>query len=490
MNEQAIDYWGKAGDQALRRSAFQEAIAHLGKAIEMADNAGGAPTRDAGGAPSAGQRAKLQTGYAQAMAWTRGYSAEETVAAVARAQELAGSVNDGVDHFDALYGQWVASSMAGDLGQAAEIAGIYLKDARSQGRPPETGAAERMSGFVHLLQGEFRVARAHFEAALSQYNPEWDSAVKQRHGADYGIVINAQLALVAWQFGEVQQARGLFERAMARAVESGHVPTVVVTRAFKLLLEGFRGNAGATQREAETTIEIAQANGLALYLAFGSVFRGWANARLGAREAGVAELRDALAKMAEMGQRTYTPFFQACLAELEADGPDIAGALARIEEALALARETGERWTDALLHRIRGDILLKADSENPARAEEAYLAAVAVAREQGARSFGLQAALPLAKLYQSTSRAVDAHDVLAPAPEGFAPTPEMPEIAEAQALLAALAEADEVKNAAASRQRRLQLQTSYGQALMLSRGYGSGEEGRLRPRSRIRHGGR
>src|SRR5208282_5687679 len=138
MNEQAIDYWGKAGDQALRRSAFQEAIAHLGKAIEMADNAGGAPTRDAGGAPSAGQRAKLQTGYAQAMAWTRGYSAEETVAAVARAQELAGSVNDGVDHFDALYGQWVASSMAGDLGQAAEIAGIYLKDARSQGRPPET----------------------------------------------------------------------------------------------------------------------------------------------------------------------------------------------------------------------------------------------------------------------------------------------------------------------------------------------------------------
>ncbi|HKN29591.1 MAG TPA: hypothetical protein VJY34_17580 [Roseiarcus sp.] len=262
---------------------------------------------------------------------------------------------------------------------------------------------------------------------------------------------------------------------MARAVESGHVPTVVVTRAFKLLLEGFRGNAGATQREAETTIEIAQANGLALYLAFGSVFRGWANARLGAREAGVAELRDALAKMAEMGQRTYTPFFQACLAELEAEGPDIAGALARIEEALALARETGERWTDALLHRIRGDILLKADSENPARAEEAYLAAVAVAREQGARSFGLQAALPLAKLYQSTSRAVDAHDVLAPAPEGFAPTPEMPEIAEAQALLAALAEADEVKNAAASRQRRLQLQTSYGQALMLSRGYGSEE---------------
>ena len=70
---------------------------------------------------------------------------------------------------------------------------------------------------------------------------------------------------------------------------------------------------------------------------------------------------------------------------------------------------------------------------------------------QGARSFGLQAALKLAKLYQSTGRPVEAHDVLAPALEGFSPTPEMPEIAEAQALLAALAETDEVKSAASQR---------------------------------------
>jgi predicted ATPase len=112
--------------------------------------------------------------------------------------------------------------------------------------------------------------------------------------------------------------------------------------------------------------------------------------------------------------------------------------LARIDEALALAEQTGERWTDALLRRIRGDILLKADPENPARAEEAYLRATAVAREQGARSFGLQAPLKLAKRYQSTGRPVEAHDVLAPALEGFAPTPEMPEIEEAQALLGEL----------------------------------------------------
>jgi predicted ATPase len=86
MTDAAIEWWGKAGDQALRRSAFQEAIAHLGKAIEMADKAGeGAPRATA---VLSSQRLKLQTSYGQAMIHARGYSAPETTAAFARAREL------------------------------------------------------------------------------------------------------------------------------------------------------------------------------------------------------------------------------------------------------------------------------------------------------------------------------------------------------------------------------------------------------------------
>jgi predicted ATPase len=80
-------------------------------------------------------------------------------------------------------------------------------------------------------------------------------------------------------------------------------------------------------------------------------------------------------------------------------------------------------------------MLLKRDPANPAPAEEAYQTAIAVAKQQGTRSFELRAALALAKLYQSTGRPNDAHAVLAVALEGFAPTLEMPEIAEAQMLL-------------------------------------------------------
>ena len=135
----------------------------------------------------------------------------------------------------------------------------------------------------------------------------------------------------------------------------------------------------------------------------------------------------------------------------------------------------GYRAFEAELHRARGEILLKRDPANPAPAEEAFLTAIAVAKQQGTRSFELRAALSLAKLYQSTGRPADAHAVLAPALEGFSPTPEMPEIAEAQALLAALAETDEVKAEAAQRQRLTQLHVSYGNALIAARGYGAPE---------------
>ena len=149
----------------------------------------------------------------------------------------------------------------------------------------------------------------------------------------------------------------------------------------------------------------------------------------------------------------------------------------------SLRDQTGEHWSDAFLHRVRGEILLKRDPANTAPAEEAFLTAIAIAQQQKARSFELRAALSLAKLYQSTDRAADAHAVLAPALEGFSPTPEFPEIEEAQALLAALAETDEVKNAASARQRRLKLQTSYGRAMMHGRGYSAEEtQGRVRPR--------
>jgi tetratricopeptide (TPR) repeat protein len=200
---------------------------------------------------------------------------------------------------------------------------------------------------------------------------------------------------------------------------------------------------------------------------------------------GADDLRKSLAELAGQGIRAFTPAFRGFLAELETAAGETERALAAIDEGFVTARDGGQHFADAFLHRLRGDILLKRSPADPAPAEEAYRTAIAIAREQGALSYELLASLALAKLYQSTSRLAEAHAVLAPALEGFSPTPEMPEIAAAQALLAALAETKEVKAAIAQQQRRGQLQVAYGNALIAARGFTAPETTEAFARARM-----
>ena len=115
---------------------------------------------------------------------------------------------------------------------------------------------------------------------------------------------------------------------------------------------------------------------------------------------------------------------------------DRAGAL--LDEALATDERASCRAFEAELHRARGEILLLRDPTDPAPAEDAFLAAIAVAKQQGTRSFELRAALSLAKLYAATGRPARAHAVLAPALEGFSLTSKFPEIEEALEIVAAV----------------------------------------------------
>lgn len=124
------------------------------------------------------------------------------------------------------------------------------------------------------------------------------------------------------------------------------------------------------------------------------------------------------------------------LAELEAVSGAVDQALATFAQALAISSEQGLSYSRSVFHRSCGDALATRDA---AAAEADYRKSLNIARAQGARSLELQAALALAKLLRSTGRPVDALDALEPALRGFSPTPEMPEIAEGQALMATLA---------------------------------------------------
>ena len=357
--------------------------------------------------------------------WSKGYAAQETKVAFTRARELGADVEDPAEKFPTYYGLWVGNLVRGELAPARATANLFLRDAESAASPTEVGAARRALGQTCLWQGDFREAQTHFEEALRIYDADRDREVKFRFGMDTGAGSKALLAVVNWVLGEA--AREFIEGALALAVEFGHVPTLAPM-----------GDADIALPLTNAIVELSRDREMPLFLALGTMCRGWARAQLGEREAGIAELQGGMTAFTKQGNKLYAPFLQGLLAELEGEGQDRGTALTHINEALGLADETGEHWTNSLLHRIRGKILLKLDPANTGPAEEAFLAAIAVAQQQKAKKFELQAALSLTKLYQSTDRAADAHAVLAAALEGSSPTPEFAEIAEAQALLATM----------------------------------------------------
>ena len=242
-----------------------------------------------------------------------------------------------------------------------------------------------------------------------------------------------------WQLGEVERARDLINSANRRASEVGDVGAIANALFWKSYLEIWRGDPFATLSAAESLETVAREHGLTQFLNEAELHASWARGRMDNPAAGAAQVRKVLASFVDQGVKVNLGFYTGLLAQLEAETLSADGALARIDEAFDLSNQVEHRCSLPFLHRLRGEILLKRDPADPAPAEKALRTSIAIAKEQRACSPVLLASLALAKLYQSTARPADAHATLASALEGFAPTPEMPEIAEAAALMERLA---------------------------------------------------
>jgi predicted ATPase len=273
---------------------------------------------------------------------------------------------------------------------------------------------------------------------LGDYVRERDRETLFRFGNDTQVSATNFLALTEWHLGELERARQLSDESNRRATELGHAASIASALFFRTVLESRRGDVSATRGNVESLLALTEEHNLKTYTDLGRVYASWARGKQGDPEAGALGLKEALASYLAQGNKSGAPSFYGLLAELEAFRADLDGALATIDAGLAIADETGEHYTDPYLYRLRGEFVLMGYPAAPAAAEEALQTAIALANGQGARGYALLASHSLAKLYQSTGRRDDARAILAPALEGFSPTPEMPEIAEAQALLGCL----------------------------------------------------
>ena len=380
---------------------------------------------------------QLQVAYGNALLAARGYGAPETTEAFARARKSAAGDKDAPGRLSGDYGLWVGSFTRGELPEMRAHAAAFLSDLEATPDSPEAGVAHRAAGGTCWFAGEYAQARDHLERALALFRPGRDDDMAFRFGQDPGVSAMGYLALVLWPLGEIDRAASLNSRMLARIGSLTHGNTIALGHMFAAQFALMRGDPIRGNASSLELARIASAHDLPPFRAMGMFFDGWTRVEsdlLG----GLVGMRRGVDSLRAQNIWTFDGLVKIALAKTEAEAGDPGHAVAILDEALTTA-DRGHRTFEAELQRARGEILWKHDPANSAAAEEAFLSAIAVARQQGARSFELRAALALAKLYQSTGRPAEAHAVLAPALDGFAPTSQMPEIAEAQALLGTLA---------------------------------------------------
>ena len=431
LTEPAIVHWGKAGDLALRRSAFKEAIAHLGKAIEMTEALAGEKERTS-------EKLQLQVSLGNATIALRGHGAPETAAAFDRAHMLAMKVDDVSQRLSAIYGLWAGHYVRGELVAMREQASAFALQCAGQPKSGEACIAHRIQGVTHWFAGDFEAARESLERSLAIFDRERDRDLALRFGQDIGVSAMAYSALVLWALGDFDLARQRVLSLSERTSQISHAATSAYGHMHLALIEWQARNPERAAPFVRAVVDVARARHMPMFTVVSIVMEGWVNWRAGRWKEGLEKLREGHRSYKDGHILIFDPLVANELARAETAFGDPETALSIVDESLAEDERTGQRWYDAELHCTRGEILLKQNPANPAPAEAAFLTAIAVAQSQKARSFELRAALALAKLYSSTNRAIEAHVVLGPALEGLSPASEFPEIAEAMRVLASI----------------------------------------------------
>jgi tetratricopeptide (TPR) repeat protein len=382
-------------------------------------------------------RSKLHAGYALATMMTKGFGAEETKAALARAASVSEAART-PEYWTVVYGRINADMMGGDLRSARAGVEAFLAEAEAAGLPGQAAFARRMLGFLKLLAGDVAGARVDLERALAGYDERRDESLRTVFALDLRSNALAYLGLAAWHLGDFEEAERLTNEALRRAKDSGQPGSYAIALVNRFSIDAACGRAKEVLPAAEEMRTLAEQHELKFWRATAATYADWARVRLGEQRA--EAFRAGLAAYADLGARMSEAWLLPLLAEVELAVGRRDEALEAVERGLALQAETGVGLMQPWLLRLRGDALAETD---PAGAASAYREALSVAGAQGSRALALMAALSLAKLLKSTGEAVDAHDALSDALKGFAPTPEMPEIAEAQALLEGLAHGGE-----------------------------------------------
>jgi predicted ATPase len=412
--QRAVHYLQHAAENATRRHAYHEVIAHLSKGLALLQAMPDTPENRR-------QELAIHTALGPALIATRGYADAEVERTYTRARLLCEQTGDAPPLFAVLRGLWNCYVVRAELQSARALGEQLLAIAQPAQESALLVEAHRALGTTLLFLGELAPARAHLEAGIASYDPQQHRPLALRFGADPGVLCRLYAASTLWLLGQAEQARRCLHEGLRLAQEGAHPFSLAFALSFAAQIYQRRRQVDQVQEWAEAAITVATNHGFPFFQAWGMVLRGWSLIEQEQGEEGMAQLHQGLAVWQATGTMLTRPHALALLAEAHGRRGQTADGRLALEDALATVRTTGECWWVAELHRLNGEFLLAQDhaGDRTAAAEASFRCALDTARRQGAQALTLRAVVSLCRLWQRQGKGVEAHQLLEVTYDGF-----------------------------------------------------------------------
>ena len=438
--EKAAALWGEAGQRSLERSALAEAAEQLTRALAQIASLPATPALRR-------EQIKLQVALITPLIHVKGYAAQETKAAAERArllieqaEALGEPPEDQLLLFSVLYGFWAANIVAFNGDICRDLAAQFLALADKQGTTVPLLMAHRVMGISLVYTADIAEARSHLEQAIALYDPAEHRPLTSRFVTDARTHALSYQSWTLWFLGYPDAARAVLHRAISDAREIAQAATLMHTLTFTCFTRIFCGNYAAAKAQADELVTLSEEKNSLYWKSLGMVLQGFLSALTGKATDTVRMISSGITAYRSTGATNLMLLPLSYLARAYAELGQFDDAQRCIREAMTAVETTKAKWCEAEVNRVAGEIALMSMSPEPdaAKAAAHFERALAVARQQQARSWELRAAMSLARLWRDQGKPQQARELLAPVYGWFTEGFDTLDLKEAKALLDAL----------------------------------------------------
>ena len=435
--DKAAKLWGKAGQRSLERSALVEAAEQLTRALDQIATLPSTPELRR-------EQIKFQVALITPLIHVKGYAAPETTAAewrarllIEQAEALGEPPDDPLLLFSVLYGFWVANCVAFNGNVVRELAAQFLALAEKEKATVPLMIGHRIMGSSLMLTGDIAESRAHYDRAIALYDPAEHRPLAGRFGQDAGVSILAYRSWAVWALGYPEVALADADHALKDAREIGQATTLLALSFITVTRILCRNNVAASAL-ADELVALAEEKGALYWKAAGVVLQGCVLAPTGRAADAIQMITAGIAAWRSTGSTFLVPWYSSYSAIAYAELGQFDDAKRCIGEAIAATETTKQLLFEAEINRVAGEIALMSPEPDAAKSEAYFERALAVARQQQAKSWELRAAMSMARLWRDQGKRDEARDLLAPVYGWFTEGFDTLDLKEAKALLTGL----------------------------------------------------